>query len=298
MRDILASIKRTPYQSIAAFLVLFFTILLSTALFMSLSFLFGFLSQVETRPQVVIFFQSKTSENDIFKLKDELMSTGKLSSIKYISKKDAFNIYKQSNKNTPLLMEMTPQDLLPASLELNAKQPSYLPEIADHIKNKAGVDEVQFNKDIFEKLLSLTSAIRKISFVLFGYLIFMSIMVFATIILFKIALKKEEIEVLRLLGASNFYVRKPFLKEGIFFGFATAVLSFLVIIATLLYFSSAITHYLKGTSRLTFTIASYMFQIWPISPDFMLLTLALACAFGMIIAFIASFIATSKYLGR
>src|SRR6476469_5052402 len=98
MREIWTSIRRTPYQSLSAFMVLFFSIFLSIAIFMSLSFLFGFLSQVETRPQVIVFFQSKTPENSIFKLKDELMNSGKISSIKYVSKKEAFQIYKESNK--------------------------------------------------------------------------------------------------------------------------------------------------------------------------------------------------------
>ena len=296
MKEVMTSIRRTPYQSIAAFLVLFFTILLSTAIFMALSFLFGFLSQVETRPQVVVFFQSKTSENDIFKLKDELMGTGKITSIKYVSKTDAFNIYKESNKNTPLLMEMTPKDLLPASIELNAKEPSYLPQIAELLKNKQGVDEVQFNKDILDKLLSLTSAIRKITFVLFSYLIFMSIMVFVTIILFKIALKKEEIEVLRLLGASNHYIRKPFLKEGMFFALSTAVLSFLTLLGLVLANASGITGYLKGSSNLTMNFASLTLRVWPLSLEYLLLTLLLACTFGVGIALIATFIATTKYL--
>lgn len=296
MKEILSSIRRTPYQSIAAFLVLFFTILLSTAIFMSLSFLFGFLTQVETRPQVVVFFQTKASENEIFKLKNELMDTGKLTSTKYVSKKEAFNIYKESNKNTPLLMEMTPQDLLPASLELNAKKPEYLPQIADFLKNKPGVDEVQFNKDILDKLLSLTSTIRKIAFVLFSYLIFMSIMVFVTIILFKIALKKEEIEVLRLLGASSFYIRKPFLKEGVFFGLATAISSFLIIVGSIWSFSPSISNYLKGSSNLSLSVVGYPFQVWPLSWEYLLLTLLLSCVFGVVIALIATFIATSKYI--
>lgn len=296
MNEILSSVRRTPYQSIAAFLVLFFTILLSTAIFMSLSFLFGFLNQVETRPQVIVFFQAKTSENDIFKMKDELMNTGKITSIKYISKKDAFNIYKESNKNTPSLMEMTPQDILPASLELNAKKPEYLPQIAAYLKDKPGVDEVQFNKDILDRLLALTSTIRKISFVLFSYLIFMSIMVFVTIILFKIALKKEEIEVLRLLGANNFYIRKPFLKEGMFFGLTTAISSFLIIMGCLWYFSGPLTNYLKGSSNLTLSMFTFNFQIWPASWEYLLLTLTLSCLFGVGIALIATFIATSKYL--
>ena len=92
MREIISSIKRTPYQSLTAFLVLLLTLFLSLILFVSLSFINSGLSYLETRPQVTIYFQTKTPENDIFKVRDELSASGKVSSIKYISQKEAFNI--------------------------------------------------------------------------------------------------------------------------------------------------------------------------------------------------------------
>src|SRR5437762_10323603 len=106
MKEIWKSIRRTPYQTGAAFLVLFFTLLLSTTLFLALSFLYGLLGYVETRPQVTAYFQNKVSENDIFKIRSALVETGKVQSVKYVSKEDAFKIYKELNKDNPTLLEM------------------------------------------------------------------------------------------------------------------------------------------------------------------------------------------------
>jgi cell division protein FtsX len=82
----MTSIRRTPYQSLSAFLILFFTIFLSLMLFVSLTFLNSVLSYLETKPQVTVYFQNKSPENQIFKVRDELMSSGKVLNIKYISK--------------------------------------------------------------------------------------------------------------------------------------------------------------------------------------------------------------------
>src|SRR3990170_7478707 len=101
MKEILTSIRRTPYQSLAAFLILFFTLFLSTALFISLSFLYGLLGFVETKPQVTVYLQTNTSENAIFKVRDKLMNSGKILSIKYISKEEAYKIYQELNKDNP-----------------------------------------------------------------------------------------------------------------------------------------------------------------------------------------------------
>ena len=215
MRNILISLRRTPYQTLSAFLVLFFSLFLSIALFISLSFLYGILGYIETRPQVTVYFQTKTSETDIFKVRDELDASGKVLSIKYISKDEAFEIYRDLNKDNPLLLEMV-SEILPPSLEIFAKKPIYLPEIAEYLKKQSGVDEVQFQKDIVDRLLTLTSILRKITLVFFSFLILMSIIVLTTTTMFKIALRKDEIELLRLLGATNAYIRKPFFLESIF----------------------------------------------------------------------------------
>ena len=99
MKDIWTSIRRTPYQSLSAFLILFFTLFLTLILFVSLTFLYGTLNYLETKPQVTVYFQTKTPETQIFKVREELMNSGKVLNIKYISKNEAFNIYKQLNKD-------------------------------------------------------------------------------------------------------------------------------------------------------------------------------------------------------
>lgn len=296
MKDILTSIRRTPYQSLAAFMVLFFTLILSTSLFMMLSFLHGLLSYVETRPQVTVYFQQKADESQIYHLRDDLVSSGKVSSAKYISKDNAFKIYKELNKDNPLLLEMVSPSILPASLEIYAKKPEYLPEIAEYIKKQPGVDEVHFQKDIFDRLLSLTDILRKTTIVLFMFLIFMSVVVLSTTTLFKIALKRDEIELLRLIGATSFYIKKPFLLEGLLFGFTASVTSFLLITGVILYFDTSLTSYLKGIPSLALSVSTYSVTVWPINVVFMLITFVLSALFGMGIAFIASYIATEKYL--
>jgi len=296
MKDIITSIKRTPYQTMTAFLVLFFTLFLSLVLFVSLSFLHGMLSYLETRPQVTAYFQTKTPETDIFKIRDELSASGKVLSIKYISQTEAFNIYKQMNKDNPLLLEMVTSDILPASLEIYAKKPIYLPQLAEYLKKQGGIDEVQYQKDIVNRLLTLTNILRKSSFIFFAYLIIMSIIVLTTTTLFKIALKKDEIELLQLIGASNSYIRKPYIVEGLLLGSSASVLSFLILTGGFLYFAPFLASYLKGIPILTMNFVFFDLTIWPLNPIFFAGTFLLSLSFGCLIAIVSSLIATQKYL--
>lgn len=296
MKEVFSSLRRTPYQTFSGFLVLFFTLFLSLVLFVSLSFLHGTLSYLETRPQVTAYFQTKTPENDIFKVRDELNASGKVLSIRYISQKEAFDIYRQMNKDNPLLLEMVSSDILPPSLEIYAKKPAFLPEIAEYLKKSGGIDEVQFQKDIVDRLLTLTNTVRQGSIVFFLYLFIMSVVVLTTTTLFKIALKKEEIELLRLIGASNFYIRRPYIMEGLVMAGIASTFSFLIMIGIILYASPFLGTYLKGITSLEVNMIFFDFTVWPLNPLFFAATYLLVLFFGMTITVISSYLATNKYL--
>ncbi len=296
MKEVIKSIKRTPYQSLTGFLVLFFSLFLSLVILFSLSFVNGLLNYLETKPQVTVYFQPKTPENSIFKIRDELSQSGKTLSIKYISQNEAFNIYKNLNKDNPLLLEMVSADILPPSLEIYAKKPIYLPEIAEYLKKQPDVDEVQFQKDIVDKLLNLTNVLRKTSFVFFGYLILMSVVVLTTTISFKIALKKDEIELLKLLGATNSYIRKPYLKESLFLGSVAASLSFLILLGLYFYIAPFLNNYFSGISQLSLDLNFIKIQVWPFDPVFFGILYLIILIFAWLIAYLSSHLATNKYL--
>ncbi len=296
MKEIWTSIRRTPYQSLSAFLILFFTLFLTLILFVSLTFLYGTLNYLETKPQVTVYFQNKTEENQIFKVRDELMSSGKVLNIKYLSKNDAFNIYKQLNKDNPLLLEMVSADILPPSLEIYAKKPIFLPEIAEYLKKQGDIEEVQYEKDIIDKLLVLTNTIRMSALIFFSYLILMSIVVLTTMILFKIALKESEITLLKLIGATNFYIRKPYILESLFLGITASTLSFSIFSFIVLYFNQFLQSYFKGITTLSVDIFNYQLTIWPLNYIFFMIVFVSISIFGAVIASVASYIATNKYL--
>ena len=160
MSEIIKSIKRAPYQSFASFLILFFTLFLSLVIFNLVAFFHGILSYVESRPPVVAYFNTNSSETQILGVKKALENSGKIADIKYVNQKQALEIYKRDNQDNPLLLEMVSADILPASLEISAVKPQYLTEIAKFLKSQQIVTDIDFQKDIIDRLLILTSISR------------------------------------------------------------------------------------------------------------------------------------------
>lgn len=296
MNAIMTSVRRTPYQSLAGFLVLFFSLFLSSTLVISIIFLYSLIGYVETRPQVTIYFLNTATDQDISNIKTELMNTGKVASVKYISKQEAFSIYKDMNKNNPLLLEMVSADVLPPSLEVYAVKPEYLQDIANMVQKQSGIDEVRYQKNTVDQLLTFTNIVRKTAFILTLYLFITSVLVLTTTTMFKVALKKEEIELLRLLGASRFFIRKPFLQEAIFFGLAASGVSFMILGGIFLYFFPFISAYLSGITHLGFSVSQLTITIWPFSNWILLGVFLGNSLYACLISVIATILATNKYL--
>jgi len=296
MSRLLKSIRRAPYQSFAAFLMLFMSLLMATALLFSIGSLYGLLGYVETRPQVTVYFQSNASESEIGKIRQELIDSGKTLSVKYVSQTDAFKTYKELNKDNPLLLEMVTADILPASLEINAKKPVYLPQIAEFLQKKAGVNEVVFQKIIIDRLVQLTALIKTISLTFFIFLTITTMIILFTITHFKVALKKDEIELLRLLGASNNYIRWPFFQESLVFAFFSATSAFLFFISLIFYFSPFINSYLRGIDRLTINFNWTQITVWPINATWLACIYLGILLFGCFTYLTASFFATKKFI--
>ena len=221
--------RRSPYQALAAILTMFLTLLLVGLFFLASTASYFILRYFEGKPQITVYFQEKTGDDVIKKLETALESTGKSSNIKYVTKEDALALYRQQNQNDPLLLEMVTADILPVSLEISATVPNFLSDLEAVIKQAEGVEEVVYQRDVVETLISWTSAVRWVGGLLAGLLAVDSILIVMTIIGMKIAIKKQEVEVLNLVGASPWYIRSPFLLEGGLYGLIGAGLASIII---------------------------------------------------------------------
>lgn len=237
-------IRRSPYQSFAAVLTMFITFLLGGIFLLTTGVSFAILQYFESKPQLTVFFLEKAGKPEADVLTATLTTTEKVASTKFVSKEEALAIYKEQNKNDPLLLEMVTADILPASLEVTAKDPRFLAELEPIIKKADGVEEVVFQKDVVDALLSWTNAIRNVGGVLAVLLAIDSLLIIMTVIGMKIALKKEEIDILKLIGASPWYIRMPFVWEGGLYGLVGSFAAWLVITIIILVFRTSIVSFL------------------------------------------------------
>ena len=278
------NIRRSPYQAFAAILIMMLTFL--TVSFFT--FLIGGSSQIvnyfESKPQVTAFFKNEAKQTDINTLENNLQSSGKIASVKFVSKDEALKIYREQNKNDPLLLDLVTADILPASLEISTTKIEDLSPVSDMLKNSPIVQEVVFQKDVVSTLTDWTAAIRKIGLALIVVLSLVSIFIMVTIIGIKISQKKEDIEIMRLIGATNWYIRWPFIFEGMFYGVIGAFLGWVIASVALWYSTPFLESFLKGI------------PVLPVSPLVLLELLGVELILAAMLGAFSSFLAVLRYL--
>lgn len=286
-------IRRSPYQAMAAVLTLFLTFLLGGIFALTTGTSLLIIRYFESKPQMTVFFSEKAGKAEADVLERTLRETGKVASVKFVSKEQALEIYKKQNKNDPLLLEMVTADILPASLEVSTTDPRFLHELEPIIKKGEGVEEVVFQKDVVDTLLSWTNAVKLVGGGLAAFLALDSLLVIITIIGMKIAVKREEIDILKLIGASPWYIRFPFVTEGGIYGMIGAFIAWTIIMAFMLWQRSALNSFLGMIPEIHKLLAS------PVSPDFLLpavILLAAMTATGFFLGALGSMFALGRYI--
>lgn len=278
------NIRRTPFQAIAASMVMFLTFLALQVFLVLAAGSQATLRYFESKPQVIAFFKEGTTNQDISVIENALRQETRVSATKYISKEEALKIYRDRNKNDPALLELVTANILPASLEISTKNPEDLQPVAEILKKEPVVSEVIVPEDVVQTLMSVTSVIRIVGGATVGFLLAFATLVIIMIIGFKIRLKRNEIEIMRLLGASPAFIRNPFILEGIFYGLAGTIFSWAISYGLLWYFTPFLQGYLGEVNLL------------PVNPLFMLALLGGSLILAILVGGIGSFAAVRRYL--
>ncbi len=278
-------IRRSPFQSLAALTTMTTNFILLTFFLLLLIGISSTLKYFESKPEITIFLNDDVQEEVLKEFKSEISSQPGVKNLKHISKEEALSIYQEQNKDSPLLLEMVTSSILPASLEISANTPQDLDAIAQSLIGKEKyIDELVYQRDLVQSIIKWSNIIKKAGLSLIISISLVSFFVVLVIIGMKITLKKQEIGVVRLLGGSKFYVKKPFLIEGAFYGFFGSLIGWSIAFLITLYFKNSIDQFF---GEISFLPQNYQTH---------LLILGSQLLFGTLLGLFGSWLAVKRHL--
>ena len=193
----------------------------------------GIMNSIKGQVEIAVYLKDNISEELKVYIENEIKSWDEVDTVRYISKDQALERFKEQNEGSNILKEIQGNPL-PASFELKLNDPKKVDQVALRFLDKdgnyiEGIDEVVYGRSYVRRLFSITAIVGTITFLIIAVLVLAAIVLIFNTIRLSIYARRKEVEVMKLVGATNWFVRIPFLFEGFLEGFAGSVISVVVL---------------------------------------------------------------------
>ena len=272
--------------------MLVLTISLISSLFLVKEVSQFLIESLEEKVDVSVYFKEEIKEIEILDVKEELSNIPEVKNVKYVSKEQALKDFIQRHKEDPVLMRSLQEigrNPFLASLNIRASDPAQYETIANFLEGSLFenlIEKVDYyqRKTVIERIFSLTASAERFGIMFSILLAFLSFLIVLNTIRLAIYNSKEEIKLQKLVGASNWFIRGPFLVQGIISGILAAFISLLILTLICWTFSP------------TIKILFSDLNIWRYFTNNFLTIILIQLATGIGLGIISSTIAIRKYL--
>jgi cell division transport system permease protein len=287
LREAMKNIRLNLLMSITAITTTFICILVLGVGLLVSSHVEGIVGSVREDVSVEAYFPPDASDQEIGATIDKIERWPEVSSINYVSEEEALATFKETFADKPELYEDLDPGVLPASLQLQLEDPAAADQVAQRLKEEHGFtdDNLSYPQQTIQRLNKVTSYMIWGLYGATALFLISSVLLISNAIRLSIFARRKEIEVMKLVGASDGFVRTPFVFEGLVEGLIGA-----------------------GLAALTVIWINFLFVDWshdalpfvPISGDAVntLLVLAVLVVVGVAIGVVGSFLSVTRFLRK
>jgi cell division transport system permease protein len=243
VRETISSFRRNWVMSLVAVSIIYISLLLVGAFFLTSSVLNTIVTSFEAKVSVQVFVKDSALPADIEALQTSIQHMPNVKSISYVTKDQALARFKERTKNSPQLVEQLRGNPLPASIEVALVDPRQVqsvvnlivkdPNTAKVVKNPASplTSDIRYGQNVVQNLFAATGIVRMFAAAFLILLLAVSLVLIGNTIRLAIYSRRREIGIMRLVGASNWFIRTPFLLEGVLQALIGSILAIITLLA-------------------------------------------------------------------
>lgn len=289
------SFWRNSAVAVASIFVLTVTLLVIGSLMLGSAFLNSTLDNLKERVDISVTFKTDVPEQQVLELQADLELLPEVKEVVYISRDQELADFRSRHQDNALLIQSLEEVGNPfgARLSVLATDPAQYDSISRFLQNYDSgsslatggiIDQISFKKDIIDKLLAIIDTSHTVGFAVAAVLVCLSILVTFNTISLTIYISREEISVMRLVGADNPYIRGPFIVEGVIAGTIASFIAVILLYPSVLWVRGVTSGVYGGIDLVSYYISNFA-QI------FILLLIS-----GIILGVVSSFLAIGRYL--
>ena len=285
---------RSGIVSLSSVVVLVTTLFVIGGLYLGQAFLNDSIQAIKDKVDISVSFQPYAVESEVLAYQKQLELQPTVAKVTYRSREDELADFKERNKVNALILQSLEEvgNPLGARLNIQATDPSHYESIAKYLNQDNALTTdgrdliytVNYKKDNIDRLNALIAAARRVgSAVVIVFIIISVLTVFSTVSL-AIHVSREEIAVMRLVGADNRYIRGPFIVEGMVTGIFASLLAMLILYPAVIWASQAASAFPESLDLVGYYLNNFATLFF------------LILGSGLILSAVASYLAVRKYL--
>ncbi|RNB92609.1 ABC transporter permease [Brevibacillus fluminis] len=230
VREGMKNLGRNGWMTFASISAVTITLFI-LGVFLLLAFNVNYIAQtIEKQVEIRVFVDLLADKPAIEQLEAKLKTLPKVESVQFVSKDQGLvNFRKSMGEKGYLLDGMEKENPFPDSFVVKTKQPQDTAEVAQAIKKIPSITDVNYGEGTVEKLFVTTRTVRDIGIVFIVGLAFTAMFLIANTIKLTIVARRREIEIMKLVGATNWFIRWPFFVEGLMMGMVGALIPILIL---------------------------------------------------------------------
>ena len=261
---------RNGFVSLSSVLVMTVTLFVIGSVLFSVAVLNSSLEIIKDKVDVNVYFLTGAEPQDILAVKKAIETMPQVKSVEYLSRETVLENFKKRHENDTLTLQSLDElgeNPLGATLNVKAKDPSQYESIANSLKSDSGlskdkkdiIDKVNYfdNKAAIDRLSKIINAAQRLGFALTILLVIISIVIVFNTIRLTIFISRDEISVMRLVGASNKYIRGPFVIAGIVYGIVSGIITLVLMYPFTYWVGSATESFFSGLNLFSYYITNF-----------------------------------------
>lgn len=230
VREVFFSLKRNNWMTLASIgtvAVSLFVLGMFMLIVMNMNHM---ASSLESQVQISVYLQDDISDSTKRDIESDINSMQGIESVNYISKDEALDRFRERLGEQKYLLEaLGDTNPLPDSFEVTVKQPEMVKTAAETIQEYKGVESTKYGQDVIQHLFEITRLIRIFGISLIVLLAVATLFLISNTIRLTVFARRKEIAIMKYVGATDWFIRWPFMLEGMVMGFFGAILSVIVL---------------------------------------------------------------------
>lgn len=241
LKLVLARMQLNLWSSFMISLVIGVALCIPALFYIGTDNLSALTQHMQSENEISLFLKLEADADTVASIKQKLTDHPGIQSHRFVSKEEAWETLQAKSNANPAVLELN-KNPLPDAFFIQAKQldPQALEALRENLQQTEGVEQAVFNADWAKRLAALLALGKKIIYVVAMLLAIALLVIIGNTVRMQILTQKDEIEVSKLIGATNAFIRMPFLYAGVLHGLLGALLAIIMLVSTLLIFNHSV----------------------------------------------------------